>query len=600
MEYGPKARFRARFSLTLKTKLLVCFLIVGTIPVLTSGFFSIVRSHEIALERSREYTGEMLKQVEKHIQSKIQTVDNLALSTMINRSLIELLNQEDDVTKGRNKREVENYLKSLLISYRELSSIVIVDRVGTVYTGNGKGLSRDFRLEESDLFRRVTEAKGRHIWFERRESVMMAINERPASVFPSAAFIKSIYPTYGEYEGFMMIDFHERGLISVIGEIFADTPGNLYLLDRAKRSMLQAKPSDAPSAAIEGCAAGMDGEAGNYACDIEGREHLVSYVRNERTGWYIVSAVPVDFLAKSANDIRDAILSFSAIAGVLAIVFTLIITRGVTLRFTQLQRLMRRVQAGDFAASIQAEKPDEIGQLSNAFAEMVARINSLIRNNYEQKIREKNAQIKALQAQILPHFLYNTLDSINWMLIEKKEYQISRMVTALGNLFRTSVSRGDGIVALRDEISHVEDYLLLQKLRFEDRFRYAIDCDDALLECRMPRFVLQPIVENALVHGLARTKRDGRIDVLAYRADDSLVLEVRDNGVGMPEEKRVALLRDDAEGDEPGGRLGLRNIHERMRLLYGPDYGLTLLSPPGMGAIVRVRLPIDGKEEGAA
>jgi len=598
MGNGPARRFPQRFSLTLKTKLLICFLIVGTVPVLTSGFFSIMRSHDIALERSREYTGEMLKQVEKHIQSKLQTVDNLALSTMINHSLIELLNQEDDVLKGRNKREVENYLKSILISYRELSSIVIIDRVGTVYTGNGKGLSREFRLEESDLFRRVTEAKGRHIWFERRESVMLAINERPASVFPSAAFIKSIYPTYGEYEGFMMIDFHEKALISVIGEIFAETPGNLYLLDSAKRTMLQAKASETP--AIEGCAAGMDAEAGGYACELDGREHLVTYVRNERTGWYIVSAVPVGFLAESANDIRDAILSFSVIAGVLAIGFTLLITKSVARRFTQLQRLMRRVQAGDFAASIQAEKPDEIGQLSNAFAEMVTRINLLIRNNYEQKIREKNAQIKALQAQILPHFLYNTLDSINWMLIEKKEYRISRMVTALGNLFRTSVSRDDGIVAVREEIAHVEDYLLLQKFRFEDRFQYGIEADERLLDRRMPKFVLQPIVENALVHGLARTQRGGRIDVFAYRSEEALVLEVRDNGVGIPEAKLTALLREGPELDGTGQRLGLRNIHERIRLLYGPTYGLTLLSPPGEGAIVRVRLPVDGKEENGA
>jgi two-component system sensor histidine kinase YesM len=585
--------------LTLKNKLLVCFLIVGTIPVLTSGFFSIMRSYDIAIERSREYTAEMLRQAEKHLQSKIQYVDNVALSAMINHSLIELLNQEDDVAKGRNKREVENYLKSLLISHRELASIVIIDRVGTVYSGNGKGLSRHFRLEESDLFRDVIAAKGRHIWFERQESVMMAINEKPSQVFPSAGILKSIYPTYGEYEGFMIINFSEKALVSIVEEAFADTPGNLYVLDGAKRTMLQTKTGEASPALESACVAGMVASSGDYACELGGREHLISYVRNERTGWVIASAMPVGFLAESANDIRDAIVTFSAIAGVLAVLFALLITRGVTRRFTQLQRVMRRVQAGDFATPIQEDKPDEIGQLSNAFAEMVHRVNALIRNNYEQKLREKNAQIKAMQAQILPHFLYNTLDSINWMLIERKEFDISRMVTALGNLFRASINRGDTLVTLRDEIAHVEDYLLLQKLRFEDRFQYRFEVDERLLDRRMPKFVLQPIVENALVHGLAQTLRDGRIEVLAYRDGNDIALEVRDNGVGIPEAKlRGLLLEEEAEGgaDGAGGRVGLHNIHHRVRLLYGPDYGVALFSPPGGGAIARVRLPGDGSD----
>lgn len=533
-------RFAWIADLSLKTKLLISFLVIGIVSLLLSGYYFYVRSYDVILQNSRQYTMEMLFQVDKHIQS----IDNISLSIVVNRSLGSLLNETDEVKKGRNKRQVDQYIRSILIGSKEISSLVIIDRNGTAYGLDDCRISNGFNLESSMYYIEAVKHKGNNVWFGRKESIMIfSGTEAPLMVFPTSAIIKSFYP-YGDYLGFLLINLKQSAFMDILSGIYADKSGNILMLGRDKKVMLSTKPLD--DSIPDNCFENIRGEKGSYNFKIEGVDNLVTYLRDERTGWYTVSIMPVEFLIKDTDQIKKAILNISLLIIFLCISLSLLVTLGITKGFKRLKSVMVKVRSGEFDIRVNSRRRDEIGQLSNTFDTMLGQINDLIQKNYEQKIREKNAQLKALQAQITPHFLYNALDSINWMLIEKEEQEISSIVIALGDLLRYSINNKKDMMPVKDEVRQIENYLKIQKVRFEERFTYDIHVQDGLNEKLIPKLFIQPIVENALIHGIEKRSSDGKIEVKGYKTEQNVIFEVKDNGMGISEEM-IAAIFDDSE-----------------------------------------------------
>jgi|SRR5690606_24681457 len=218
---------------------------------------------------------------------------------------------------------------------------------------------------------------------------------------------------------------------------------------------------------------------------------------------------------------------------------------------------------------------------------MIGQLDTLIEKNYEQKIQADRAQLKALQAQISPHFLYNALDSINWMLIEKEEWDISEVVIALSDLLRYSISNNNDMVSVGEEIKNIENYLTIQKVRFENRFSYKIEVDSTIKDKLIPKLLIQPIVENAVVHGIEEKVEGGIIAINGYYTEGITCFEIIDNGPGIAKEK-IDMLMD----NDKSSHLGLNNVNRRIKLIYGSDYGIIIDNRPNEeGVIVRVILP---------
>jgi two-component system sensor histidine kinase YesM len=269
-----------------------------------------------------------------------------------------------------------------------------------------------------------------------------------------------------------------------------------------------------------------------------------------------------------------------------------------TLRLTKsmthpIQELCSRVQAigdGDLQPRTPVQAREyEIQTLSDGFENMVVRINQLIEQNRQEQISLRSAELALLQAQINPHFLYNTLDAIVWLIEMEKNEQAVEMVTSLSSFFRSSLSKGRDIITLREEEQHVRSYLEIQQVRYKDILNYRIEIDPELSEQEIPKLTLQPLVENALYHGIKQKRGRGMILVTGRAKGGDICLQVEDNGAGMDEmrlrEVQAAIRQEQRVG------FGLATVHERLQLLFGPEYGLQIDSVPGEGTVVRVRIP---------
>ncbi len=279
---------------------------------------------------------------------------------------------------------------------------------------------------------------------------------------------------------------------------------------------------------------------------------------------------------------------------VLAVLLSLFITRSITKPVGELCRVTERVGLGDFSIRAEAEGSNEIATLGNSFNSMIGQIGLLVENIREEQINSRNLELKLLQAQINPHFLYNTLDNIVWLAEDGRTEDVEAIVTALSQFFRTTLAGGRDFIRIREEIGHIEAYLSIQTFRYRDILSYEIDIPEEYHEYLIIKMTLQPVVENALYHGIKNKRGRGTIRIGIEDLGDSLKLIVSDNGIGMKEEE-LARIRRIVNGEEQPGEdnsgFGAANIAERLRLSYGDRYGLSFHSTYGEGTKVEILIP---------
>jgi len=322
---------------------------------------------------------------------------------------------------------------------------------------------------------------------------------------------------------------------------------------------------------------------------------------SDLTGWHIVSVI---YESDIITEWKDLQLIYTLIGLILFMIVGLATNRissGITKPVRKLQEIMQTVETGEFRVVGSITATDEIRELAREYDIMVGRIRELVAANTREQELKRKSDLKALQAQINPHFLYNTLDSIIWMGEMKQSEKVVQMTSALSKLFRISISKGRELIPIRNEIEHVKSYLTIQEMRYQDKFRYEIHMDPEIMEMTTLKITLQPLVENAIYHGIKEVDHKGLIIISGWLEDEVVVLEVRDNGIGMDEEQLNRMVAAMNESSEETARmtrqgLGVRNVHERIKLYFGQQYGLTCTSIPGEGTVITVRFPASSLE----
>ena len=316
------------------------------------------------------------------------------------------------------------------------------------------------------------------------------------------------------------------------------------------------------------------------------------------TGWKVVGVVDQPrFTFGSGSDLLFVVAIFCAYFE-LVILLNVFLSKRLTGPIQKLKESVSWVKEGPGAPPIYVGGSSETRELGTAIQGMVDRIQQLaddIVREHEQKVK---SELNALQAQINPHFLYNTLDIIVWMIENGQREDAVRAVTALARFFRVSLSKGRNIIPVRDELEHVRNYLLIQEMRYKNKFRYVIDCQPEAADLSTIKLVVQPIVENAIYHSMDFMDGDGLIEIRAGTQDGLLTITVSDNGLGMPPEVVEGLLSQEPrpeasrrESGRKGSGIGLRNVQERIRLYFGPDYGVSIQSEPDEGTVVTLQMP---------
>ena len=329
--------------------------------------------------------------------------------------------------------------------------------------------------------------------------------------------------------------------------------------------------------------------------------YIINTQVSEETGYRFISIVSRDVIRREAGSVRRPLYGILVACMALALVISFVSARMFSGRINQLVQKMRRLDLGEFNVAAEVRSNDEIGYLEQSFNSMITRLDKHIQTAYVYQLESKTAELKALQAQINPHFLFNTLESIRFNALEHQDADTAKMIHLLGNLFRRSIQSGALFAELREEISFAGAFIELQKLRYADAFDFTTEVPPALLNLGVPKFILQPLVENAIKHGQKGVSSGGMITITAREeTEGTLVISVEDNGHGMDGDT----VRHIEEGlDRPGPEtddhysIGLHNVHQRIRILFGEPYGLSIESRPGVQTAVRIRMPARGKEE---
>ena len=375
------------------------------------------------------------------------------------------------------------------------------------------------------------------------------------------------------YEGKTMI-MDRRGMMYTMGA--ESYPKEILLKIR------ESIPSDSPSPVIQKA--------------IDENHHVFYAEIPSSPGWYLCTLVENEKLYQEASALS---LSLSKVfvtmfgAGILGAFF---ISSQITRRITNLSVAMDHVQEGNFNTRLSVQGNDEIAELSHHFNSMLKDLRRLMNEVVETQKEKRKRELEILQAQINPHFIYNTLDTLQWKALEYGASDLSELILSLSSFFRVSLSKGKEMIPLCEEIKHVRSYLDIQKARYEEILTYEIQVEESLDDVFLPKILLQPLVENAIYHGIKPKLAQGKISILAQLEGEDLVLTVQDNGVGMTEEQ-VNQLEEAFEGKRAPVSYGLHNVHQRIRLTYGNPYGLHVESCLQDGTTVTIRLPMEKKEE---
>ena len=327
---------------------------------------------------------------------------------------------------------------------------------------------------------------------------------------------------------------------------------------------------------------------------LKGQNTAVNKYVNGHRGWVYYNVYNKDYMMR---DIRNNQIMFILIS-LAAILFSSVLISYIVRRIGSSVALIidgiDQVKEGNLNVSVALDSKDELGQIASNFNDMTGKVRNLIAEVSEAKDKQKDAEIRALEAQINPHFLYNTLDSINWMAIEKEEYGISRMLRNLGVILRYSVNRSNQMVSVTEVADWLEKYISLQQMRFNQSFRFELNVAEAAGSVRIYKLLLQPFVENAVIHGSKGMEKGGvlRVDIFLSDTGERLNIIIEDNGKGMPREMAESFnVREQAVRDE-GGSIGLHNAFARMDMYYGREAVWNVNSIEGMGTVITLTLPV--------
>ena len=397
--------------------------------------------------------------------------------------------------------------------------------------------------------------------------------------------------------GILLVDMNFSGIQQLFTEVNNDGKGYVYLIGRDGEIIYHPRQNLIFSNIIqENNQTASTYDEGVHNEEFQGEQRVVVVKTVGYTGWKIVSVVSKESLFSDLNQTRMmALLNL-----VLAIFLMIFVNQYVAVRITDpLKKLEKSIQGIEMKQQpvVYIGGPPEIQHLGLTIRFMVEELQELTDKMVKEQEEKRKNELDALQSQINPHFLYNTLDSIMWMIESERYEDAVSMVQALGRLLRISLSRGKNVISVGDELQHARSYLAIQKYRYKNKFTSYFEVEPDIEQYKTIKLVIQPLIENAIYYGMEYMDGEGEIHIRAYTRDQDLYLEVEDNGPGMPEDQVEHLLTGGEKARQKGSGIGLKNVNQRIQLYFGTQYGLEIESEPDEGTVVRIHIPKTMEEE---
>ena len=580
---------------SIRNSMILCFSVLILAALMIFNLISLRYTRETVLSNSIDYTSRLIGQVNSDIDSYISYMENI--SELVSRSA-DIRNflqngEEGDLNTPEYQRILTQF-ETVVETREDLSNIGVIALDGrSIINGGWDSLNPYVELEKVDWYREAAEGKkvltNSHVQYVIRDNYKWVVTlSRP------------ILGKDGRTEGVFFIDLNYKILSGLCEKNNLGANSYVFILDEAGNVIYHPKQQ----LLFRGLTTELTKEV--LACEdtyfLSGKEKtgkLYTISRSEETGWSVVGVVSTSELMQK-NDLTEKLyMAMTLFLLLLGVWMAVLVAGAITRPLRVLQASMKEVEKGNFEKASIEEYPDnELGHLSRSFNTMTARIRQLMEQNAYEQEQKRKSDMKALRSQIKPHFLYNTLDSIIWMAEGGKNKEVVIMTSSLAKLLRQSISNEDEMIPLFRELDYAKSYLTIQKMRYKDKLEFSVESDPGLKQERVLNLLLQPMVENAIYHGIKTKEGKGFIRISAQRDGSDIVFIVEDNGVGMDQETLAHIFDKSREKEkEKSNGIGVYNVHMRIRLYYGEGYGLTFESSPGEGTRVYIRVKMLSEED---
>lgn len=583
----------------MKNKLIILTLVISIIPTVTLGIVSYNFSMGLLKKSVIDETVIRFEKVNAEIDTRLKKIEENSVFILSNSSVQKMLQISNYQERLKYGDEVKSIFNQVLSQENSIYSIQLYDKNGdllfyksfTHYEDAFKIKIMNTNIKDEPVYEKAKSLKGKRFWTKLYQGSNKLSMVRAINALGSQNQI-----------GILIINIDEDQIEGIFKTLEQTDTAFFILYEWDKSIIYSSKSTNAlPVSELLNLA---KAEKGSFRLHGQVYEYINYY--SDLNEWNMVAMIPREKLFAPINLIRNVTFVIVIACFITSIILSLIVAYFLMKPVTTLRNLMKQVENGDLTIRYHSSSYDEISQLGYVFNSMLERLNQLIYENIEKQRRIRVEELKALQTQIKPHFLYNTLDNAYWMaqLIDAKE--ICDLLSALANYYRISLSKGAEIIKIRDEINHIKNYMTIQKIRYENKIDFYIQIPEEILEMYIVKLTLQPIVENAIYHGLRGLEKQGKIYVTGKVTDEIIYIEVRDNGRGMSKEKIDRVFSGFNDKNKEG--YGLSNVNERIRLYFGDDYGISICSTEDEFTIVTVRLPktlylqeygniLDNKEE---
>jgi two-component system sensor histidine kinase YesM len=579
--------------LSFRIKLICIFLVAAVMLGALIGILTYSHSKRIVVENKKKEMADTVNRIDININVRVRYIMDAAENAATSHVVNDLFPRSQNGDLPGSKAYLDEYLQNVLRSFDAVHNIFVLDDEGMLYARyasdeeppQSEQMASYVQLAEQDPQKTIWTGITEPLWQDAAqnapEQVLCVIR---AITGPDEKHVKGALVIELEQDTSSNLIFSNNGIWERQYTVIADKQGEVICSNiKMDTSWLNA---------IE-----QRFEKGERAFMLYwlGRQYYVCGQYNGVTGWKTYSLIAEENIFRESGALKKEILLSVAVSTLCISAAIAFIAYAITQPINRLSEAMRSAQERNFDIRLPNRRKDEIGRLTDSFNDMIGRINTLVNEVYQEKLAQKNAEIKALQAQINPHFLYNTLDSINWMLLDRGDKDISDIVISLGSLMRYCIDAKAPLVALAEEFEYVASYLRIQKNRLEERLRYELELPHSVRKVLVPKFILQPLVENAILHGIEPQKKPGTIRIVAVDGGENVIIVIEDNGPGIPAEA-LAALNDHTEGEQRG--IGLYNVDKRLRLYYGEEHRLTVQNTHD-GASIVLTIPKTRPEENA-
>ncbi|OMF03380.1 histidine kinase [Paenibacillus amylolyticus] len=597
----------------LRYQLMLLFLLFAIVPSVGLGLL-VNWTVERVVERQVEgHTMQLIGKVNEALNSKMENLQNMtyliAFDPEIDAFMIDKMPLNDDAgiepmnmdtnaeTEQNRLYGIKQTLQGFTTLYPEIAGIVLVNASGD-YISNEMYPRAEQSLIQENWYQKASANPGIFMVLgqPKERNLTTHVRYKDDEIVSVARSITD--EASGRVRGVIMIDLKLRSVSQAARNVTLGKSGYVMVTDAEGQSVYKPEhpliehiPTDwFPS-----------GESGTFTADTEGGTLLFMYQSSTFTGWRTVGVFPTRDSISEVRQIQFYVVSFVFVVCLFGLSASLWFSRSIAQPIFRLMSYMRRAETGNLRPGRWSDRADEIGMLGNSYNRMLAQIRQLISLNELRERQKRDAEMRSLQEHIKPHFLYNTLDTIHWMARKEGAEDVSGMVGALSRLFRIGLSKGQDYIPLHSEIEHMTSYMQIQQTRYRDRLQYTLNIPEELRDLLVLKLLLQPLIENAIYHGIKGRRGPGHIRVEARLEHNRLLLTVQDNGAGMSNERLAEMQQlleaplASLETSSPGitGKsYGMLNVQARLRLSFGDEYGIELESQEGEGTSVTIIHPL--------